>query len=377
MSIEKLRPSFTFDSDRLRELATVVPEAFADGQINWDTLREALGEHLEDETQEHFGLFWPGKREARRLASLPSKGTLAPQPGQGVDEDTTHNLFIEGDNLEVLKLLQKSYAGRIDLVYIDPPYNTGDDFIYPDDYSEPLDMYLIRTGQMDDSGNKLTTKKNEGGRFHSNWLSMMYPRLVEARGILRDDGIIVIHIDEHEYSTLYLLLNEIFGEENNLGTIVWDKKNPKGDATGIAYQHESIIVFAMNRQRLLQETEMQRAKKNAQAILNKAKELYKKIGNIGLPDDLQECISTYNIPSEVVKKHNKKLTLADINTEFSSWIKSQNFSGGEIAYSQIDENGEVYQSVSMAWPNKKRAPEEYFTPLIHPITKKPCPIPAR
>src|SRR5687767_268626 len=134
MSIEKLRPSFTLIEDRLKELQAVVPEAFADGKINWDTLREALGEYLEDETKEHFGLFWPGKREARRLAALPSKGTLVPQPGEGLDEENTHNLFIEGDNLEVLKLLQKSYAGRVKLIYIDPPYNTGKDRLYKDDF---------------------------------------------------------------------------------------------------------------------------------------------------------------------------------------------------------------------------------------------------
>src|SRR3990172_8676685 len=133
MPIEKLRPSFTFTEDRLKELQAVVPEAFADGVINWEVLREALGEYLEGENQEHFGLFWPGKREARRLASMPSKGTLVPQPGQGVNEENTRNIFIEGDNLEVLKLLQKSYAGRVKLIYIDPPYNTGNDFIYSDE----------------------------------------------------------------------------------------------------------------------------------------------------------------------------------------------------------------------------------------------------
>ncbi len=141
MPISKLRPSFTLTEDRLKELQAVVPEAFADGRINWDTLREALGETLEDETKEHFGLFWPGKREARRLAAMPSKGTLIPQPGEGVDEDSTHNLFIEGDNLEVLKLLQKSYAGRVKMIYIDPPYNTGNDFIYSDDFADDQSPY--------------------------------------------------------------------------------------------------------------------------------------------------------------------------------------------------------------------------------------------
>ena len=377
MPISKLRPAFTFTEDRLRELQAVVPEAFADGKINWDTLREALGENLEDETKEHFGLFWPGKREARRLAAMPSKGTLIPQPGAGVDEENTHNLFIEGDNLEVLKLLQKSYAGRVELVYIDPPYNTGDDFIYPDDYVEPIDAYLIRTGQMDDTGNKLTTANNSSGRIHSKWLSMMYPRLVAASEVLKDEGAIVIHIDEHEFATLLLLMNEIFGEENNLGTISWDKKNPKGDATGIAYQHESIVIYAKNRQLLLQDREVKRAKKNAQTILNKARELFSRIGKTILPDDLQKAANTYDLSAETIKKFYKKATLKDINEEFSAWIRNQDFSGGESAYSQIDENGEVFQSVSMAWPNKKRAPDDYYIPLVHPVTQKPCPIPAR
>ncbi|HQM15260.1 MAG TPA: site-specific DNA-methyltransferase, partial [Anaerolineae bacterium] len=134
MPITKLHPTFTFDEDRLAQLRAVVPEAFADGRINWETLRAALGEHLEDDEAdaEHFGLFWPGKRAARRLASQPSRGTLVPQPGLGVNEATTRHLFIEGDNLEVLKLLLKSYAGQVKLIYIDPPYNTGNDFIYSD-----------------------------------------------------------------------------------------------------------------------------------------------------------------------------------------------------------------------------------------------------
>ena len=377
MPISKLRPTFSLTEDRLKELQAVVPEAFADGRINWATLREALGETLEDETKEHFGLFWPGKREARGLAAMPSKGTLIPQPGQGVDEDNTHNLFIEGDNLEVLKLLQKSYAGRVELVYIDPPYNTGDDFIYPDDYIEPLDSYLIRTGQIDDTGNKLTTANNLSGRIHSNWLSMMYPRLVAARAVLKDEGAIVIHIDEHEFATLSLLMNEIFGEENNLGTISWDKKNPKGDATGIAYQHESIIIFAKNRQLLLEKHEIQRAKKNAQTILNKAKELYSRVGKSVLPDDLQRIANAYELSTEAIKKYYKKATLQDINDEFAAWIKNQGFSGGESAYSQIDDNGEVFRPVSMAWPNKKRAPDDYFIHLLHPVTKNACPVPAR
>ena len=221
MPISKLRPAFTFTEDRLRELQAVVPEAFADGKINWDTLREALGEALEDETKEHFGLFWPGKREARRLAAMPSKGTLIPQPGAGVDEENTHNLFIQGDNLEVLKLLQKSYAGRVKMIYIDPPYNTGNDFVYPDDYSEPLDAYLERTGQVDEAGQLLTTNSRASGRFHSNWLNMIYPRLLLARQLLQEDGLIFISIDDNEVQHLRQIMDEMYGAENFIAQLVW------------------------------------------------------------------------------------------------------------------------------------------------------------
>ena len=141
MTIEKLRPTFTFDQERLDALRTIAPEAFADGRINWEVLKEAFGDHLEDDERdvEHFGLVWPGKRAAQRLASALSAGTLTPAPGEGVNETTTRHLFIEGDNLEVLKLLQKSYAGRVKMIYIDPPYNTGSDFICSDNFTQPLD----------------------------------------------------------------------------------------------------------------------------------------------------------------------------------------------------------------------------------------------
>jgi adenine-specific DNA-methyltransferase len=206
-----------------------------------------LGEYLEDEDAEaeHFGLFWPGKREARRLASRPSEGTLPPQPGLGVDEETTHNLFIEGENLEVLKLLQKSYAGRVKMIYIDPPYNTGQDFIYPDDFAEPLESYLKRTGQADEEGQLLTTNTRASGRFHSNWLSMMYPRLRLARQLLRDDGIIFVSIDDNEVCNLRYLMDEVFGEENFVAQIVWKNKYGPGAYTrGFAGLHEYIICYS-------------------------------------------------------------------------------------------------------------------------------------
>jgi len=247
MSIEKFHPSFTFTEDRLRDLATLVPEAFADGKINWDTLRETLGEQLEDETQEHFGLSWPGKREARRLVAMPSKGTLLPQPGQGVDEETTHNLFIEGDNLEVLKILQKSYSSRVKMIYIDPPYNTGADFVYPDDFTEPLESYLKRTGQMDESGTLLTTNSKASGRFHTNWLNMMYPRLRAGRELLKDDGIIFVSIDDNEIHNLRSLMNEVFGEENFVAQITI-QSNPRGRQSErfVATVHEYVLAYVKN-----------------------------------------------------------------------------------------------------------------------------------
>ena len=246
MPLSKLRPSFTFTEDRLRELQAVVPEAFADGKINWSVLQEALGEYIEDPEQEHFGLTWPGKREARRLAAMPSKGTLVPQPGQGVNEETTHNIFIEGDNLEVLKLLQKSYAGRVKMIYIDPPYNTGKDFIYPDDYSEPLEAYLIRIGSLDDNGRWLTTNNKASGQYHSNWLSFIYPRIILSRNLLTEDGLIFISIDDNEVNQLGLLLNEVFGEENFLQCLVWKKRYNAAKEKYIAGIHEYIYVFAKN-----------------------------------------------------------------------------------------------------------------------------------
>jgi adenine-specific DNA-methyltransferase len=227
MPITKLTPenSYPYLQDRLEQLEQAVPEAFADGKVNWDTLREVLNADLENEDRdEYFGLNWPGKREARKRAATPSYGTLVPAPGEGVNEDTTENLFIEGDNLEVLKLLQKSYAGKIKMIYIDPPYNTGNDFIYNDDFTDPLAEYLKYTGATGEGGELLTTNTRADGRFHSKWLNMMYPRLILACQLLREDGIIFVSIDDNEVHNLRQMMNEIFGEENFMTCIIWEKR---------------------------------------------------------------------------------------------------------------------------------------------------------
>jgi adenine-specific DNA-methyltransferase len=249
MAAEKIRPTFTFTEDRLAELRAVVPEAFEDSVLNWELLREALGDYADGEPgPEHFGLNWPGKREARRLAAKPSHGTLVPARGEGINEDSTGNIFIEGDNLEVLKLLQKSYAGRIKMIYIDPPYNTGNDFIYKDDYSEPLESYLRRTGQTGERGELLTSNPKSSGRFHSNWLNMMYPRLRLAKTLLSDQGVIFISIDDNEIHNLRSIMDEVFGAENFLANVVWQKKYaPSNDTVDFSYTHDYIMAYARQR----------------------------------------------------------------------------------------------------------------------------------
>lgn len=260
----RLRPSFTFTEERLAELRTVIPEAYADGKINWETLREALCDWIEPEgaEAEHFGLFWPGKREARRLAAMPSHGTLVPVQGEGVNEETTRNLFIEGDNLEVLKLLQKSYAGRVKMIYVDPPYNTGNDFVYKDDFRDPLGDYLRKTGQADSMGQPLKTNTRADGRFHSNWLSMMYPRLRLARTLLADDGVIFVSIDDGEVAYLRLMLDEIFGSENFVSQIVWKSRQSEDTRakTGVSIDHEYIVCYRRSDLGVLRGTEKDLAK---------------------------------------------------------------------------------------------------------------------
>lgn len=259
MAHEKLRPEYVFDEEKIAQLKQLAPECFEDGKINFTTLSQNLGDWRQDEEDpelEHFGLFWPGKRDARKAAAIPPEGTLEPVWGDGLKADGTpdtdgvndsKNIFIEGENLEVLKLLQKSYAGKIKMIYIDPPYNTGNDFVYDDDFTEPLQEYLRRTGQVDEEGKAMTTNKRSDGRFHSKWLSMMYPRLRLARNLLREDGAIFVNIDDNEVHNLRALLNEIFGEENILSNpFIWDL--PSGINAGhIARAHEYIMVYAKNK----------------------------------------------------------------------------------------------------------------------------------
>ena len=228
---------------RLIALKEELPEAFTEGRIDFDRLRAALGD-LVDDSAERYSFTWAGKRDAIRLLQTPTRATLLPCPEESVDFDTTQNIFIEGENLEVLKLLYKSYFGRVKMIYIDPPYNTGNDFIYPDDYADPLGKYLELTGQQDAAGNLLTSNPETSGRYHSAWLNMMYPRLFLARQLLRDDGVIFVSIDDHEVHNLRMIMNEIFGEENFIATFVWQKRYSRDNRPTIGTVHDYILLYA-------------------------------------------------------------------------------------------------------------------------------------
>ena len=230
-------------AENLEHLKVLFPEAFTEGKVDFAVLKQLLGGEI-DKREEKYGLNWHGKRQARQLALEPSTGTLRPCPEESVDWDTTRNLMIEGDNLEVLKLLQKSYAGKVKLIYIDPPYNTGKDFVYPDNYRDNIWNYLKLTGQTDGENRKLSSNTEASGRFHTDWLNMMYPRLKSARHLLRHDGLIFVSIDDHEISTLRSVLDEIFGGENFLANVVWQKKySTKADSKNFSESHEFLVCY--------------------------------------------------------------------------------------------------------------------------------------
>ena len=234
-------------SENLEHMKVLFPEAFTEGKIDFDVLKQILGDSV-DEREEKYGLNWNGKRRARQLALTPSTGTLRPCPEESVDWDTTNNLMIEGDNLEVLKLLQKSYAGKVKLIYIDPPYNTGKDFVYRDDYRDNIRNYLELTGQIDGENRKLSSNTEASGRFHTDWLNMMYPRLLLARVLLRDDGFLFMTIDDAEVHNLRQIANDVFGEENFVANVVWEKKYTRAnDAQYFSDNHDHILVFARNK----------------------------------------------------------------------------------------------------------------------------------
>ena len=315
--------------------------------VNFELLKQMLSPDVVD-GDEAYEFTWVGKKAAIVEANKPIRKTLRPCMAESKDWDSTENLYIEGDNLEVLKLLQESYLGKVKMIYIDPPYNTGNDFIYADDFKMESEEWKVESGEWSEEGDRLFKNTDTNGRFHSDWCSMIYSRLMLARNLLADDGAIFIHIDENEVYSMSMICQEIFGQSNELGTIIWDKRNPKGVVVGIAYQHESILVYCKNISAFAGVPFLKK-KENAEAMIKKVEQLIQKYG----------CVND------------------SVREEYKQYIKKNKstFTGGESAYSLIDENGHIYQPVSMAAPDKPET--RSHRPLIHPITGKPCPVPEK
>jgi adenine-specific DNA-methyltransferase len=232
-------------ADNIAKLKALFPEIVTEGKVDFEALKEILGEYVEDR-EERYSFTWNGKSKARMLAHTPSNGTLRPCPGESVDFNSTQNLFIEGENLEVLKLLQKSYYGKIKMIYIDPPYNTGKDFVYSDTFGSTLEEYLSKTRQRDQEGYNVSTNVETSGRFHTNWLNMMYARLKLARNLLSDDGMIFVSINENEFASLKFILFEIFGEENHCADFVWNTEGNTDNQYKVKVNHEYIVAMYKN-----------------------------------------------------------------------------------------------------------------------------------
>ena len=328
--------SLDLKEENLNRLKEIFPEVFEEGKIDFEELRLLLGDNVE-EKEERYEFNWNGKRDAIRIAQTPSTGTLRPDKDSSKNWDDTENLYIEGDNLEVLKLLQKSYFGKVKMIYIDPPYNTGKDFIYKDNFRDNIANYKEITSQ--------TTKANPetNGRYHTDWLNMMYPRLKLARNLLRDDGVIFISIDENEQLNLKILCNYIFGEENFAGEIVW-KNSSKNDQAYISIQHEYIICYTKNKN--CNKGDWKEKKEGLDEIF-KAFEKMKKELNSDWDEIHKRAILWYKQFSEA-------------NPIFSS-----------KHYNWMDANG-VYFPADISGPNYG----QYRYDVIHPVTGKICKQPA-
>lgn len=258
MELEKMKLTSASGSElNLEALYQIMPSAFTEvrdektgkitPKINFSTLRELLGDNAYDEADEEYGFKWVGKNAARREAARSINKTLRPCPEESVDWENTQNLYIEGDNLEVLKLLQKSYLGKIKMIYIDPPYNTGNDFVYRDDFAMDKYGYDRAAGDVDELGTRFRRNTDGNGRFHSDWCSMIYSRLMVAHSLLKGNGVIFISIDENEERNLKNICDEVFGERNKVGTVIWERAfAPKNDAKYFSDSHDYILVYAKN-----------------------------------------------------------------------------------------------------------------------------------
>lgn len=339
--------SVDITDEKRAELLAHFPEARTEGgKIDFDRLKLALGEAV-DVGKERYGMNWPGKADCFRTIQTHSVGTLRPAPEESVNFDTTGNLIIEGDNLEVLKLLQKSYLGKVKIIYIDPPYNTGNDFIYPDNYTESLETYLEYTGQADAEGKKFGTNTDADGRFHSKWMNMIYPRLYLARNLLKEDGVILISIDDAEIDNLRKIMAEIFGEENLIANLIWEKGR-KNDAKLFSVGHEYLLVYAKSLARLKElKTVWREEKPGARDIWNKYLDLRKTFGS----DDRKIEAALQDWFKSLPKIHPSR-----------KWAR----------YKRVDSNG-PWRDRDISWPGGYGPRYD----VIHPVTGKPCKVPER
>ncbi|ENQ0959114.1 site-specific DNA-methyltransferase [Pseudomonas aeruginosa] len=338
-------------AENIDKLKALFPELITEGPngvaINQDVLKQLVGDATVTDADEKYGLNWHGKRAARQLALTPSTGTLLPCPDESVDWDTTQNLMIEGDNLEVLKLLQKSYAGKVKLIYIDPPYNTGDDFVYPDNFEDSISSYLELTGQVE-SGRKITSNTEASGRFHTAWLNMLHPRLKLARNLLQSDGYIAVSINDRELSHLRQIMNEIFGEENFISVLVYDK-NRKNDAKLVSNGHEYMVIYGKNKSLLTElDVRLRAPKEGADEVKEIFEKLRKELNDDWkkIADELKKFYSTFS-------EDDPRLPLA--------------------RFTKVDERGPYRDDGDPSWPGG--GGPRYEVPHIK--TGKPCKIPSR
>jgi adenine-specific DNA-methyltransferase len=329
-------------SDKQEELLRLFPEARTEGgTIDFDRLKLALAQTV-DVGKERYGMTWPGKADCFRTIQTPSLGTLRPCRDDSVDFDSTANVIIEGDNLEVLKLLQKSYLGKVKLIYADPPYNTGNDFIYPDNYAESLQTYLEYTGQVDAEGKKFGTNTEADGRFHTKWLNMMYPRLYLARNLLSEDGVIFISIDDKELHNLRRICDEIFGEENRVGIICW-KNVTDNNPTLITPDNEFILCYARSK-----DAQPKAWTSRFSASKDLLQNEYERLKSEGLPKEA-------------------------IQSSIREFISDNEESVGFLSrYKHVDDHGIYTGSESVHNPR----PGGYDFEVLHPVTKLPMRKPA-
>ncbi len=343
-------------AQNIEQLAALFPNCVTesrgkDGElkraIDFDLLKQELSAHIVDGPQERYQLNWPGKREALLTANAPIAKTLRPCRNESVDFDTTRNLFIEGNNLDAIKLLQETYLDKVKLIYIDPPYNTGKDFIYKDDFSVGAQDFLERSHQADQSGARLVANLESNGRFHSDWLSMIYARLKLSRNLLRDDGYIVVSIDDAEFSNLKRVMDEIFGEQNELAILCWDR-NRKNDARFFSVGHEYMLVYAKNRQYLIDNGVILREPREG---IDEAEQLYAKLR--AKHGDNYEAIQVE------WREYYKKIPNTDPKKKIGR-------------FSKVGHKGPFRDDGDISWPGGGGPKYE----VIHPETKCPCKIPS-